>query len=102
MVNSQDDMVVAFSGSTAAEYIGCFYSGRRASGSTPDKPILLQAAKSYFNGFRWGDYSYTSLDPSDGLTFWTIQEYAEAPNTGENPATSQEFGTWIGKIKKNP
>ncbi|MEM9385187.1 MAG: hypothetical protein AAGA68_09020 [Pseudomonadota bacterium] len=26
-------------------------------------------------GGRWGDYSSTSLDPSDGCTFWTFQEY---------------------------
>ncbi|MEO0422766.1 MAG: hypothetical protein AAF184_10550 [Pseudomonadota bacterium] len=26
-------------------------------------------------GGRWGDYSSTSLDPVDGCTFWTFQEY---------------------------
>lgn len=25
--------------------------------------------------FRWGDYSNTTLDPSDGLTFWHCNEY---------------------------
>ncbi|HYX20376.1 MAG TPA: IPT/TIG domain-containing protein, partial [Thermoanaerobaculia bacterium] len=24
---------------------------------------------------RWGDYSFTSLDPADDMTLWTIQEY---------------------------
>jgi len=28
-------------------------------------------------GGRWGDYSSTSLDPSDECTFWTAQEYVE-------------------------
>jgi hypothetical protein len=30
---------------------------------------------------KWGDYSYTSLDP-DGVTIWTIQEYAATRYSG--------------------
>ncbi len=30
---------------------------------------------------RWGDYSYTSLDPCDDMTMWTIQEFANATNS---------------------
>jgi hypothetical protein len=30
---------------------------------------------------RWGDYSYTSLDPLDDMTFWTIQEFCNATNS---------------------
>jgi hypothetical protein len=30
---------------------------------------------------RWGDYSYTSLDPNDDMTMWTIQEFCNAPNS---------------------
>jgi hypothetical protein len=30
---------------------------------------------------RWGDYSYTSLDPKDDMTMWTIQEYCNGSNT---------------------
>jgi hypothetical protein len=29
---------------------------------------------------RWGDYSMTSLDPSDDMSFWSIQEYCSASN----------------------
>lgn len=32
-------------------------------------------------GRRWGDYSYTSLDPSDDMTMWTIQEFCNANNS---------------------
>jgi hypothetical protein len=24
---------------------------------------------------RWGDYTYTAIDPSDGMTFWHVNEY---------------------------
>ena len=30
---------------------------------------------------RWGDYSFTSLDPKDDMTMWTIQEYCNGTNT---------------------
>jgi hypothetical protein len=29
---------------------------------------------------RWGDYSFTSLDPKDDMTMWTIQEYCSSTN----------------------
>ncbi|MDP9341121.1 MAG: IPT/TIG domain-containing protein [Actinomycetota bacterium] len=30
---------------------------------------------------RWGDYSYTSLDPLDDMTMWTIQEFNNTTNS---------------------
>lgn len=39
---------------------------------------------------RWGDYSYTSLDPEDDMTLWTLQEYAES---GTNI-----WGTWVDSV----
>jgi hypothetical protein len=30
---------------------------------------------------RWGDYSFTSLDPKDDMTMWTVQEYCNGTNT---------------------
>ena len=30
---------------------------------------------------RWGDYSFTSLDPKDDMTMWTIQEFCDAANS---------------------
>ncbi|MGH7741521.1 MAG: T9SS type A sorting domain-containing protein, partial [Candidatus Eiseniibacteriota bacterium] len=32
-------------------------------------------------GRRWGDYSFTSLDPLDDMTMWTIQEFCNATNS---------------------
>jgi hypothetical protein len=29
---------------------------------------------------RWGDYSHTSVDPADGMSIWTFQEYCSATN----------------------
>jgi hypothetical protein len=30
---------------------------------------------------RWGDYSYTTVDPEDDMTLWTIQQYNQATNS---------------------
>jgi hypothetical protein len=30
---------------------------------------------------RWGEYSFTSLDPKDDMTMWTIQEFCDAANS---------------------
>ena len=42
---------------------------------------------------RWGDYSYTSLDPKDDMTMWTIQEYCNGTNT---------YGTRVVKLIAPP
>ena len=94
MVNSASDMVTGFSGSKSNAFISAFYSWRTTSGVTPAQPTLLKPGKGAFDGSRWGDYSYTSLDPNDKLTFWTVQEYAE---TASEPPQSS-WGTWIGEI----
>jgi hypothetical protein len=30
---------------------------------------------------RWGDYSYTCVDPSDDMTMWSVQEYCSSGNS---------------------
>ena len=35
------------------------------------------AGVSRFNGNRWGDYTRTEVDPSDGMSFWHINQYAQ-------------------------
>ncbi len=30
---------------------------------------------------RWGDYSFTSVDPEDDMTLWTIQQYCDADDS---------------------
>jgi hypothetical protein len=91
MVNANGDLVTGFSGSKATEYIGAFYAGRLADGTSSGSAALVQAGRANFaGGGYWGDYSYTSLDPVDG-SFWTIQEYAELGTAA--------WGTWVTKIK---
>jgi hypothetical protein len=55
---------------------------------------LLKDGDATYEFAGWGDYSATSLDPVDALTFWTVQEYA-APHFG---TTNKVWGTWIGAV----
>jgi hypothetical protein len=44
-------------------------------------------------GRRWGDYSFTSVDPLDDMTIWTIQEYCDASNS---------YGARVAKLAAPP
>lgn len=51
-------------------------------------PALYTASSSAYspsdgsNPHRWGDFSFTSLDPSDDMTMWTIQEWCQSAGNG--------------------
>lgn len=89
-VNGSGDLVVGFSGSRTTEYIGAFFRGRKANGTWMVRPNLVQAGRTTYAGNRWGDYSATTIDPTDG-SFWTVQEYAD-------PVSNETWGTWIVQI----
>ena len=45
------------------------------------------------SGRRWGDYSFTVVDPLDDMTVWTIQEYNQAANS---------YAVRVGKLLAPP
>jgi hypothetical protein len=45
---------------------------------------------------RWGDYTYTSLDPCDDMTLWTTQEYVAGSLLGN------DWGVVAGKLQAPP
>jgi hypothetical protein len=78
---------MGFSGSDATQYVGSYFTGRKASDPAGEMgiPVIYKAGEGPYNNLaggtnRWGDYSVTSLDPADETTLWTIQEYARAGN----------------------
>lgn len=44
-------------------------------------------------GRRWGDYSFTVVDPIDDMTVWTIQEYNQAANS---------YAVRVGRLQAPP
>jgi len=99
MVNCTSDMVMGFSGSSPNNYIGAYYSWLFNGNLTASAPMTMQPGTiAYTSGDRWGDYSYTSLDPTDDWSFWTVQEYADhTQNAYQNP-----WATWILELNRDP
>jgi hypothetical protein len=98
MVNVEDHTVMGFCGVTLSETVGTYYAGRLSTdpAGSMSSPVLLKSGETIYNALdnqgrnRWGDYSYTTLDPIDETTMWTIAEYASTP--------LNNWGTWIGEL----
>lgn len=96
-VNQFGNLLMGFSGSNSSQFAAAYYSGRRAGdppGEMAPATLLRAGAGSYsviddVGRNRWGDYSYTSLDPVDQQMMWTIQEYVFSTNT---------WGTWVASF----
>ena len=92
MVSGQGHAALGFSTAGTNEYANAGTVGRLATdiADTMQTPVLYTNSSTAYNppndpggpwGRRWGDYSYTSLDPDDDMTIWTIQEFCNATNT---------------------
>ena len=92
-VNGQGHMAIGFTASGVVQRINAGFTGRLASDApgVTDTPTLYTTALQAYNppgdpggspdARNWGEYSYTSLDPTDDMTMYTIQEYASAQDT---------------------
>jgi hypothetical protein len=86
--NAYGVIVIGFNGCGASTFISCYAMvGQTFNGVTTfGNRVLLQASTLDYHDFyeqlglnttsRWGDYSATSVDPSDPNRFWTLQMYA--------------------------
>jgi hypothetical protein len=92
MVSGQGHAAMGFSVAGANERINAGTVGRLANDplGTMRSPLLYTASSTAYNpsgdpgsasGRRWGDFSFTCLDPSDDMTMWTIQEFCNAANS---------------------
>ncbi|NOT02018.1 MAG: hypothetical protein HOP29_15495 [Phycisphaerales bacterium] len=96
--NSVGGVVMGFSGSNAGTFVNAYYTGRVQSDLAGEmaNPVILHAGSAAYNQLdnvgrnRWGDYSYTTVDPVDDRTIWTVQEYARTTNI---------WGTWIASFQ---
>ena len=91
-VSGQGHAAFGFSSAGAAFYANASFAGRLASAAlgTTDPVANITSTAAAYNppgdpggggGRRWGDYSFTSVDPTDNMTMWTIQEYTSSTNT---------------------
>ncbi len=102
-VNSNEDVMVGYTVSSNTSRVSCGYSFR--SNTTPintmdDEVVYKVGLSTYYKDFggsraRWGDYSHSALDPSDG-SLWTIQEYADQRlGTADDDS---RYGVWWAQV----
>ena len=101
-VNQDDVAAIGFSGSSSAEYAGGYYTIIRPPFGAEEPVAQMKSGEdTYFKTFgkgvnRWGDLSATTVDPTDNVTFWTIQEYA----WGRDPVRGvSRWALWWGKFR---
>ncbi|MCY7376996.1 MAG: carboxypeptidase regulatory-like domain-containing protein [Pyrinomonadaceae bacterium] len=98
--DNQGNLAIGYSAASEIEKPSIRYSGKLASEPvgtfrTEENLIKGTGVQTGF-GYRWGDYSQMTVDPSDDCTFWTTGEYYTAASQAESP-----YGwlTRIGRFK---
>jgi hypothetical protein len=96
-VDDAGNTAIGYSVSSSAVHPGIRYAGRLAGDPLNDlgqgEATMFTGTGSQLDSFgRWGDYSMTTIDPADGMTFWHVNEYYPSPNASFN------FATRIGKF----
>ncbi len=90
MVSGQGHAAIGSSAAGSNEHANAVTSGRLSGdpAGTLQSPSLFTSSTAAYNPAadpggprRWGDYSYTSLDPDDDMTLWTIQEYCSSTDS---------------------
>ena len=80
-VDQNGNMAIGYATSSSSIFPGIRYAGRLET----DPPNNLGQGEAVMTdgvgsqaASRWGDYSMTTIDPSDGMTFWHANEYYSA------------------------
>jgi hypothetical protein len=94
MVNSAGDMVTGFSGNGATNFVRAYWHWRLADGTEAAVPLLIRASTDPAGTAAWGDYSATSLDPSDDHSIVTVQAFTKHVYESEPSAAAV-----VGRVK---
>jgi hypothetical protein len=95
-VDDAGNTAIGYSVSSSTVHPGIRYAGRLAGDPLNDlgqgEATMFTGVGSQLDSFgRWGDYSMTTIDPADGMTFWHVNEYYPSNS-------SFSFSTRIGKF----
>ncbi|MEI6654861.1 MAG: hypothetical protein WCP45_08845 [Verrucomicrobiota bacterium] len=104
MVSGQGHVAMGFSSAGSNSRINAACTGRLAGDplGTMQIPSAYTASSTAYNppadtggpsGRRWGDFSFTSLDPDDDMTLWTIQEFCDSTDS---------YGLRVAKLSAPP
>ncbi|MDR3609277.1 MAG: hypothetical protein P4L27_01780 [Ignavibacteriaceae bacterium] len=87
-MDGDGNIAAGYSNSSSTMYPAIKYAGRYAGDalgtfSLAEQTIIAGTGSQTGKGYRWGDYSMMSVDPTDDATFWYMNEYLST--TGTNP-----------------
>lgn len=79
-VDQQGNMALGYSVSSATMYPAIRYAGRMASDPlgklcVSETSLIEGTGSQSGESRRWGDYSAMTIDPTDDLTFWYVNQY---------------------------
>ena len=80
-VDQSGNTVIGYSTSSTTIFPSIRYAGRLQAdppSNLAQGEAVMFAGVSQFNGNRWGDYTRTEIDPSDGMSFWHVNQYAQS------------------------
>ena len=91
-VDESGNTVIGYSTSSTTIFPSIRYAGRLESdppgNMAQGEGIMFAGVSAQTSGPRWGDYTRTEVDPSNGMDFWHINQYAQ----------SGDWHTRIGKF----
>jgi len=95
-VDDNGNTAIGYSISSPSIFPGIRYAGRLASdppGNLAQGEAIMRdgAGNETDTRGRWGDYTMTSIDPADGMTFWHVNQYLPSSGAGFN---------WVERIGK--
>ncbi|HUF03409.1 MAG TPA: FG-GAP-like repeat-containing protein [Aridibacter sp.] len=95
-LDREGNLAVGYSASSDEKPPSIFYSGKLVGDPAgvfrPETALIEGDGVQTAFGFRWGDYTGLSPDPSDGCTFWITNQYYSRESQTESP-----FG-WLTRI----
>ena len=96
-VDQNGNMAIGYSTSSPSMYAGIRYAGRLVSDPLNNlgqgEAIMTNGTGAQLTTLsRWGDYTMTTIDPADGITFWHTNEYYQT-------TADHNWFTRIGKFQ---
>ena len=83
-VDESGNTVIGYSTSSSSQFPSIRYAGRLEidppGNMAQGEGIMFAGVSAQTTGPRWGDYTRTEVDPSNGMDFWHINQYAQGGN----------------------
>jgi hypothetical protein len=80
-VDESGNTVIGYSTSSTTIVPSIRYAGRLVSDPPSNlaqgEAVMFPGVSAQTSGPRWGDYTRTEVDPSNGMDFWHINQYAQ-------------------------